>query len=369
MFPYKFRDALLVEPKSYAVNTPQGVTDLLDCSMGVNPYGYPAEAGEAFRRFDTSLLADYPHSHVLEHALREYWSGCAPVTEDMIFTCAGSIAGVYDVNNLFAQSERSEVVGFAPSFTDVMESCRRYGMTYREVPIRMEENGRTAAEDLIPALSEKTAFVYIDRPNNPTGQTLSLEDVASVAAAAGKAGAWLFVDEAYGDFIPAEESALTLLGRFDNLFVMRTFSKGFGLPNLRAGYIVAPPEMVRLFLRSSNPYVLSDLHRQVCAAALRGAAHTTAHAEDFAAVKRSVREVTAGSALRMLETDDRVPIFTLASGRDEDLQAALLERGMLAVSGREFDGLGPQYVRIRIPATADAERMVRTLQALAFERR
>ena len=368
MFPYPFREALLVEPKSYAVNTPQGVTDLLDCSMGVNPYGYPAEAGEAFARFDLSLLADYPHSHVLEHALQEYWSACAPVTEEMFFPCAGSIAGVYDVNNLFSQSERSEVVGFAPSFTDVMESCRRYGMSYCGVPIRMEENGRTAAEDLIPALSEKTAFVYIDRPNNPTGQTMPLASIAAVAAAARDAGAWLFVDEAYGDFIPAEESALTLLGRFDNLFVLRTFSKGFGLPNLRAGYLVAPPEMTRLLWRSANPYVLSDLHRQVCAAALKGAAHTTAHAGDFAAVKQAIRDAVSDSDLRMLVTDDRVPIFTLASLRDEDLQAKLLERGVLAVSGREFDGLGAQYVRIRIPVASDVARLVQTMKDLAAER-
>ena len=364
---YSFRPSLLVEPKSYAVNTPQGVTDLLDCSMGVNPYGFPESAAEAFRSFDLHLLADYPHSGVLRDALVRYWSPFLPITGDMLFFCNGSVTGVYGINNLFSQTERNEVVGYAPSFTDVMESTRRYGMTYREVPLRMEENGHAVPEDLIAGLSEKTAFLYVDRPNNPTGQTMPLSDVAALADAAREAGAWLFVDEAYGDFIPQAESALTLCGSFDNLFVLRTFSKGFGLPNLRAGYVVAPPEMVALLWRSDHPYVLSDLQRKVCAAALDGASHTTAHAEDFAAVKRAVRDAIAGSRLWMPETDDRVPIFTLASRTDEDLQARLLQYGVLAVSGNEFAGLGKQYVRIRIPVERDVPRMIRTIADLAKE--
>ncbi len=362
---YPFRPSLLVEPKSYAVNTPQGVTDLLDCSMGVNPYGYPASAAEAFRQFNLDLLADYPHSPVLRDALCRYWSPFLPISGDMLFFCAGSISGIYCINNLFAQTQRNEVVGFAPSFTDVMESTRRFGMIYREVPLRMADGGHAAAEDLAAGLSEKTAFLYIDRPNNPTGQTMPLKDLASLAAAARDSGAWLFVDEAYGDFIPQAESALCLCAEHDNLFVLRTFSKGFGLPNLRAGYVVAPSEMTALLWRSGNPYVLSDLQRKVCAAALDGAAHTTAHAGDFAAVKKAVRAAIAGSRFWMPETDDRVPIFTLGSRRDEDLQALLLGRGILAVSGEEFAGLGRQFVRIRIPLASDVDRMIQTIASLA----
>lgn len=365
MIDFPFRPSLLVEPKSYAFHTPQGVTDLLDCSMGVNPYGCPPEAVRAFERFDTSLLADYPHSNVLRDRLVEYWSPYLPITEDMLYFCEGSVSGVYCINNLFAQSVRNEVVGYAPSFTDVTESTRRYGMIYREIPLRMEKGGRADPGDLIAGLSDKTAFLYVDRPNNPTGQTMPLDEIARLAEAAGKAGAFLFVDEAYGDFIPQEESALCLFEQFDNLFVMRTFSKGFGLPNLRAGYIISPPEMTTLLWRSVNPYILGDLQRQVCAAALDGASHTTAHAEDFSSVKKAVRDAIEGSRLWMPETDDRVPIFTLASRQDEDLQAVLLERGLLAVSGEEFAELGRQYVRMRIPVERDVERMVQTIAEIA----
>ena len=89
----------------------------------------------------------------------------------------------------FAQSIRDEVVGFFPTFTDFVESARRFGLQYRGVPMRMEENGLAAAVDLLPMLNEKTAFIYVDRPNNPTGQTMPLGEVELLCRAALEAGA------------------------------------------------------------------------------------------------------------------------------------------------------------------------------------
>ena len=128
--------------------------------------------------------------------------------------------------------------------------------------MRRKENGRAAAEDLLPLLTEKTAFFYVDRPNNPTGQTMPLGDVERLCRAAAAAGAFCVVDEAYGDFLPREESAMTLMDRYDNLIIIRTFSKGFGLANLRAGYLVLPPKLTAMLRQCSNPYVLSDIQRR-----------------------------------------------------------------------------------------------------------
>ena len=84
------------------------------------------------------------------------------------------------------------------------------------------------AEDLLPLLSEKTAFVYVDRPNNPTGQTLPLSEIEMLCRAAWDAGAYCVVDEAYGDFLPRSESTVALADRWENLIVIRSFSKGYG---------------------------------------------------------------------------------------------------------------------------------------------
>lgn len=345
---FNFRSQLTQQVKSYAAHTPLVPEGTLDCSLGVNPYGFPEAAAEAFRSVDLHHLMDYPHSRVHYTALVNYWKDLIEISENELFFCNGSICGLYFLNNIFSQAERGEVLGFIPTFTDMVESARNFGMSYRGVPARLEENCRFDASDLIAAISDKTAVVYIDRPNNPTGQTMALTDVEAVLAAAKANCSYVIVDEAYGDFIPREESALILRDHYENLIVIKTFSKGFGLANLRGGYIVANEEVCGILTRTCNPYIFSDFERAACAAALGCPEHPQAHAAEFASAKAAIEDCI-GKRLKLLETDKRVPICTLALKESGDLQEKLLKNGVLAVSGREFELLDERYVRIRIP--------------------
>ncbi len=358
---FPFRSALTAPAKSYAVETPPDPALLLDCTMGVNPYGYPKASADVLRQLNLSHLQDYPHDTVLYTAVIRFWQAQAELTEQMLFFSDGSISGIYCLNNLFSQSSRDEVAGFYPTFTDMVESVRRFGMKYRGVPIRMEENGLAAAEDLLPCLSEKTAFIYLDRPNNPTGQTMPLQDVEKLCRACRDAGAYCVVDEAYADFLPRNESAMTLINRNDNLIIIRTFSKGFGLANLRAGYLVLQPELTTMLKRCSNPYVLSDIQRQACAAALTEPDFPASHGADFAESKRLISSVVGGR-VRMLQTDARVPICTLTLQEEGNLQKILMEEGVYALSGCDFDGLDERSVRLCVPVLQSVPRLAAALE-------
>lgn len=360
---FPFRAPLTVPAKSYAVAVPPDPEKLLDCTMGVNPYGYPQAAAVSLRNIDLHHLQDYPHDTCLYEGVQKFWHGYAALTSDMLFFSEGSVCGIYCLNNLFAQSTRNEVIGFLPTFTDMVESVRRYGMTYQGVPMRMKENGRAAADDLLRMLTEKTAFFYIDRPNNPTGQTMPLSDVEKLCEAAAAAGAYCVIDEAYGDFLPREESAMTLMDRFDNLIIIRTFSKGFGLANLRAGYLVLQPKLTAILRQCSNPYILSDIQRRACAAALTEPDFPVSHAEDFCEAKRQVAE-KIGTRIRMLKTDVRVPICTLFLQEDGNLQQILMDEGVYALSGCDFDGLDERYVRLCVPTLSALSRLTGALERI-----
>jgi len=353
---FPFRPQLTAEGKSYANHTPAITADTLDASLGVNPYGFPPAAAAAMAAFDPARLMDYPHSRILHEAIAACWQAYDGPGQEELTLANGSICALYYLNNLFSQSLRREVVGFVPTFTDMVESVRCFGMTYRGIPLRLSEEGRAEISDLLPAITEKTAFVYLDRPNNPTGQTLPLSDMEEILIKARQVGAYVLADEAYGDFIPREESVLALWRKYDNLLVTKTFSKGYGLANLRCGYIAAPRELTAYLGRTTNPYLLSDLERETCAAVLR-AGDPTAHAGDFRQAKEALRGVI-GHRLFMLRTDDRVPICTLALREEADLQALLLEKGVLTVSGAEFENLSGRYVRLRIPEKSDLPRLL-----------
>lgn len=357
---FPFRQSLLEEVKSYANNTPLSTEETIDLSLGVNPYGCSAKVLEAARGLDWAHISDYPHSGELHAAIAAYWSEVAPVSAEEVVLANGSMCALYYLCNLFSGAGRSEVVGFLPTFTDMIEAVRHFGMRYSPVTTHIGEGGRECAEDIIAALTPDTAFVYIDRPQNPFGLTMSLTEVEAVLKAAEKNGSYVIMDEAYGDFIPRAEASIRLRGAYDNLIVTKTFSKGLGLANLRVGYIIAEKEIVRLLNRTLNPYIVSDSTKKLCCAALSDPEHAVAHMEDFASAKRRIRE-GIGRRIVMMNTDDRVPICTLRRKDGGDLQAELMKYDLLTVSGAEFDALDESCVRLRVPVSGLADRVAEKL--------
>lgn len=355
---YKIRSELLAEKKSYAACMPDASGELLDCSLGVNPYGFPYDAvKDAVSAFDLNRFNGYPHSHAAEDAVAALFGERAGLGRKNILVTEGSIGALYIALAVFA-SAGAEIVGFAPTFTDAAEYIRSVGMVYTAVPLEAERCLKQDAGALEKAISPRTSAVYIDNPNNPTGQVMPLRRLTELLTAARENGACLIVDEAYGDFLPRSESAVNLLERFDNLIVVRSMSKGFGLAGIRAGYIVSSDALAGHMRKISNPYMANELTREIMGEALRHPEFTVSHSADFEEMKRELRKHTGGR-LFLSATDDRVPIFTLIHvDPDADLQRILSERGLLSVSGREFDNMGGNMVRLRLPEKARFPRLL-----------
>lgn len=359
----KIRNELLSKVRSYAGHTPHAAADTLDCSLGVNPYGFPDVVREAFHAFDPERFYHYPHSDAPQQAIVDYWADYAFIEPENIVLTDGSVAALYLLCNILAK-KGAEVMGFLPTFTDMVEYSRMMAMRYVGIPARQDENWRMEVSDLVDAISADTSLVYIDRPNNPTGQTLPLEDIIRILDRCEQLGVYAIVDEAYGDFIPREESAVTLGPKYKNIIIVRTFSKGIGLAGLRAGYIITGQELIRYISKVSNPYMMSELSRELAAAALADRSYGDSHSGDFIAMKESLRAV-CGDRVTMASTDDRVPICLLQhSDPRADLQELLLRHGVLTCSGAEFEPMERNSVRLRVPRAEEMPRLLAAVEAV-----
>lgn len=355
----RIREEFLKETKSYAAHTPESTPSTLDCSQGVNPYGPPPEALSAIRNFDPERVGNYPHSHAVHSAVIRYWSDFVSLKQENILLADGSISALYLVNALFAAPD-AQVVGFMPTFTDMVVNVGLNGMKYIGI-LPMDSDYRLDTNAMLDAITEETSFVYIDNPNNPTGQLLPVGEIEQIVGKAQKCGSCVVIDEAYADFVEKIDSAMPLLKKYDNLIVLRTFSKGFGLAGLRAGYLASSPELVGLMGKASNPYTMNELTREAAAAAMSAAGYPTAHQKQIASVKEALRRA-CGHALTMLVTDDRVPICTLKHKDAVDLQALLCKQDILTVSGVEFDCMDASYVRLRVPREEEAGRLIEAVR-------
>lgn len=118
-------------------------------------------------------------------------------------------------------------------------------------------------------MDENTAVVFVTNPDNPSGFACPASAIAELAGRLPRR-TLLVVDEAYIDFAePIEEyTVLPLFGKIENLVILRTFSKMYGLAGLRLGYGVLPEQLADLLLRVKLPFSVNILAEQAGLAAL-----------------------------------------------------------------------------------------------------
>ena len=400
MSKLKIKRQLLEHDKvSYAMDHIELPEGGIDCSEGCNPYGFPPACADALKNFDPSRMGPYPHSDALHKAIVEFWKDQIDVEPGNILLTDGSISGLYIINNIF-DTHNSVVVGISPQFTDYYMHGEMIGLGYAPYQLNPETNYKfdsyeflemhfvadKYAEVSIPAKSYN--FIYIDNPNNPTGQSIDIEEIESIVAKALKKNVMVIVDEAYGDFMPKDNSAIRLFAKYPNLIVVRTLSKGYGLAGLRIGYIIAHKEMIGYMKKMVNPYMVGELAREVGAEALRHEDFIENCKADFAEMKAEIREVLnpsiikkyknadgeevikkkagpASGRLHMAETLDTNSLFLLYhDDHGINLKKEFYERGVLVIDGYDFKGLDSSAARVRLPIKDEFPKLLKAIEEI-----
>lgn len=213
-----------------------GRGDFLRLDMNENPEGLPADfVAEVCAKITPAFLATYPEPDGLLAALAAHHH----LPEDRFSLTDGSEMAIKHVFEVFALPG-TQVVTVAPSFAMYEVYCVMFGVTHRGVPIG--EDLAFPTEDFLAAIGQDTSIVVLLSPNNPAGGVLPRSVVERIIKKAAEHDAVVVIDEAYHYF--CEVSYLELVERYDNVVVLRTFSKLFSLAGLRLGYAVSRPEIV-----------------------------------------------------------------------------------------------------------------------------
>jgi histidinol-phosphate aminotransferase len=148
--------------------------------------------------------------------------------------------------------EKGEVMlSFAPTFSIPKLCVKRQEGEY--VTVSLLSNLQLDVKGLLSKFSNKTRLLYLCSPNNPTSTQFRMEDIEALAKAF---PGIVILDEAYGEF--ADYSFVPRIKEFQNMIILRTFSKAFGLAALRLGYAVANPELAKVLAEKSPlPYPVS----------------------------------------------------------------------------------------------------------------
>lgn len=160
-----------------------------------------------------------------------------------------------------------EVVAAELTFGVYEETAVIAGATPVLVPMRKDFS--CDIQGFVDATTERTKLICFCNPNNPTGTVASLGEITEMLETVPQNILFL-LDEAYIDFADDQTaSGMTLLDRYPNLIVCRTFSKIYGLAGLRVGYAAADPEILRYLYKVREPYCVSSLSAAAAVSAIK----------------------------------------------------------------------------------------------------
>jgi len=246
------------------------------------------------------------------------------------------------------------VTSIAPTFTVFSVRSMVLGASY--VPVPLNSDLSLPRRELVEEAS-RSDIIFICSPNNPTANQFGREDVLSVVESAEGV---VVVDEVYGDF--ADYSLVPDVGRYDNLVVLRSFSKSFGIAGMRVGYMVAPAELIGPFRSVLYTYGVPSLSLIMAAKMLKHVGEVREAIEKMKVEREWLIKRLSGFPVVKTFPSQANFIF-LASGHGHALEKKLSQKGLMVKSLGETLGLGPCF-RITVGRRQASERLISTLTEL-----
>ncbi len=328
-----------------------------------SPFDLPADIKAAIlARFAAEPWNRYPDDrpHALTAALTEHLG----VAEGAVLVGRGSNDLVHSLGLCFLDAGTPVVIP-APTFALFASVARMHEA--RVVTVAPEADFSHSADAILAAAQDSgAALTIVVTPNNPTGQTISYEDLERLAS--GVPGV-LLVDEAYHEFVTGRP-ATDLLADHDNVLVMRTFSKAIGLAGIRVGYLIGHPGLIAEMEKARLPFLVDRLAEAVAIEALNQPDLLASHVATLTDERdRLFAEV---SAMPGVEAVPSAANFFLFRTPVENLRARLAARGVLVRDMSVYPELAPRdgwpgWTRVSVGSPAENRAFADALAAVLDE--
>lgn len=333
---------------------------ILDFSANINPLGLPAGVKQALR--DSVETFDiYPDplcrelvSRISEHEeVPAEWLLCGNGAADLIYRTA------------YAVRPRKAMV-LAPTFAEYEEALHAVSCQVVHYELRAADGFRVGS-GLMDALSEDLDMLFLCNPNNPTGQLTTKDFLLKIIRRCNDLGILLFLDECFNEFLdePGEYSAKKYLDTFDNLILLKAFTKIYAMAGMRLGHCISSNGPLLWKIREAGqPWSVSAPAQTAGIRAMEEADYLV-QTKDLIRRERDYLipalndlgvAVIASSANYIFARDSR--------STERPLHEMLFQKGILIRNCDNYKGLGPGYYRICIKKHEENTRLIEALREI-----
>lgn len=236
--------------------------------LALKPY---SSARDEFERVDEILLDAnenpyesevnrYPDPY--QRTLKKAISKIKGVNSANIFLGNGSDEAIDILLRIFCEPGKDEIIIPDPTYGMYQVSAAINNVNTIKIPL--SKNFELDPEDVLSVHSETTKLLFICSPNNPSGNSFKKEDIVKLIE---NFDGMVVLDEAYCDF-SEQDSMLKELSGHNNLIILQTMSKAWGMAGLRLGMAFASTEIIKLMNKVKPPYNINTLSQKMALKAL-----------------------------------------------------------------------------------------------------
>ena len=322
----------------FRTNQPEGRGKYVRLDQNENPDGIPQWLfDKAMAKVTPEYLSIYPE----ESKLTAEYAKVIGLKEENIALTDGSVVAMGYVIKVFGEPGK-DLVCVTPTFGMYKVYADMQGMNTKFV--HYEKDYTFDIEKLLAEINENTSLVSLVNPNMPIGNAYTMDEIRKVLDKAKANNALVIVDEAY--YLFHKETALPLLNEYDNLVILRTFSKMLSMPGLRIGVVISSAENAQ-YIRNYKP------HYTVNAVALAVAEEMVANydrvvaelTEKFEVGKKCLLDALVKTGYSFIPTEGCFICITPKYKTAEYITDELKNRGILIFCGK---GDSAGFLRVTI---------------------
>jgi threonine-phosphate decarboxylase len=334
----------------------------LDCSSSINPLGTPGRAVAAIKMKANSIAQNYPDPECRE--LKKSLSQYLGIDPEWISVGNGAIEVIY----WFVQAAafvKGRVVIPAPTFCEYELASQKAGAEVTFVPLH---NLELEADQVIEKARGADA-VFLCNPNNPTG-ILATNQIMKIIENV-DSSTRILLDECFIELTdnPNANTMIEQISKFDNLVILRSLTKSFGLAGLRVGYGVCNPTLAKKLSANRIPWNVNGFAQVAGVAALLERKRYLSKAR--AVVKKERKflhdSIDKLKSFRPLGSDSNYFLVHLKGRNSTQFRDGLLKKtGVLVRDCSTFTGMGTQYIRLAVKMHRENMVLLKALEAFDY---
>lgn len=333
----------------------------IDFSSNINPLGISRNVLNVLKKNLPKLTSIYPDDEntILKKKIIDYLE-IVPSYESLNIG-NGATELIYNFVRAFV---RNQVVIPYPTFCEYELASRKMGANIKHVPLKRWK----LDVDRILEKTKNSDAIFLCNPNNPTG--LFSYDLIERLVKKIDRSIKILIDESFIEFVDERKHPKTFIDKindFQNVVVLRSLTKSFGLAGLRLGYCVSHPSIGKKISHNKITWTINGLAQMAGVTALENLSHIR-RARKIIKTEREFMYASINNKLRSfsaIESDVNFYLIRLRNGRSKQIRDLLLEKnGILVRDCSDFRGMNDKYIRVAVRTRSENLALLDSLESL-----